>query len=111
MKVIYLALLWVLALPVMAAEPVWVDVRTPQEYAAGHLEAAVNIPFGEIVEKLPEIAPEKDTTLYLYCRSGNRAAIAKRSLEEAGYSRIVNVGGLDDAREFFIEKEEQEVID
>ncbi|HBS42496.1 MAG TPA: MerR family transcriptional regulator [Oceanospirillales bacterium] len=110
MKVIYLALLWFVSLPLMAAEPVWIDVRTPQEYNAGHLDVAINIPFGDVTEKVPEIAPEIDTTIYLYCRSGNRAAIAKRSLEAAGYSRIVNIGGLEDAEKFYVEKQEQEVV-
>ena len=110
MKVIYFFPLGLFSVPLMAAEPVWIDVRSPQEYNVDHLDAAINIPFGEVAEKLPEVAPEKDTTLYLYCRSGNRASIAKRSLEAIGYSRIVNVGSLEDAKEFFVEKEEQEFI-
>ncbi|NNL04964.1 MAG: rhodanese-like domain-containing protein [Xanthomonadales bacterium] len=76
----------------------WVDVRTAQEYAAGHVEGAVNIPYTEIVERVGEVTDDKDATLYLYCRSGRRSGIATEALEAAGFSQVVNAGGLEDAR-------------
>lgn len=76
----------------------WVDVRTAQEYAAGHVEGAVNIPYTEIDERIGEVTDDKDATLYLYCRSGRRSGIATETLEAAGFTGVVNVGGLDDAR-------------
>jgi phage shock protein E len=77
----------------------WVDVRTAQEYAAGHVDGAVNIPYTEIVERIGEVADDKDTALYLYCRSGRRSGIATEALEAAGFTHVVNAGGLEDARQ------------
>ena len=72
-----------------------IDVREPDEYTAGHAENATLIPLGDIQSgKLTE--PDKTKTIYVYCRSGNRAGIAKSSLESQGYTTVENLGGLDD---------------
>ena len=52
------------------------DVRTPEEYAAGHVPGAVNIPHDQLASRLAEVP--KDTEVVLYCRSGRRAEIAGR---------------------------------
>ena len=71
-----------------------IDVRTPAEFAAGHVEGAVNIPFEGIGEGVAAIkGVGKDSNIVLYCQSGRRAGIAKATLEQAGYSRVVNGGG------------------
>ena len=80
-------------------EIVWVDVRSAEEYAAGHVAEAANIPHTEIVERIGEVTDDKDATLYLYCRSGRRSGIAATALEEAGFTNVSNIGGLQDARE------------
>lgn len=96
-------LAWCFALAAHAADPVWVDVRTPGEFDAGHLSIAVNIPHGSIVEGLASVTDDKSAPVFLYCRSGNRAGIAKRALEEAGYTQVVNHGSLEEARAAYAE--------
>lgn len=72
-----------------------IDVRTPEEFQAGYIEGAVNAPLtGFQSGQLPDTT--KDTKLYLYCRSGSRAGQAKSLLEQAGYTNITNLGGMDD---------------
>lgn len=71
------------------------DVRTPEEYAAGHFENAILLPLQDIeAEKLPEVP--RDTQIYVYCRSGNRSSQAKILLERAGFTNITDLGGLSD---------------
>jgi|YNPBryulayer2012_1023412.scaffolds.fasta_scaffold42768_1 rhodanese-related sulfurtransferase len=67
-----------------------VDVRTQEEYRSGHIPGALNIPVDTIGAKPP--TPQKDALIILYCRSGNRSGTAKRVLEQAGYTRVVNFG-------------------
>lgn len=69
-----------------------IDVRTPGEYAAGHIDGAVNIPYDRIALELSDIP--KDRPIIVYCRSGSRSAHAKRTLESAGCTAVVNGGGL-----------------
>ncbi len=68
-----------------------IDVREAEEYESGHAENAINIPLSRLAsssEKLAEIP--KDAEIILYCNSGNRANIAKKSLESMGYVNVVN---------------------
>lgn len=78
-----------------SAEPgtVVVDVRTPGEYAAGHVDGAVNIDvesgnFASEIAALP-----KDTKYAVYCRSGRRSALATDQMAEAGFTSLVNLQG------------------
>jgi phage shock protein E len=80
-----------------ASDPLWIDVRTPEEYSSGHVEGAVNIPYTEISARIGEVTEDKDATIYVYCRSGRRSGIAQSELQQSGFSNVVNVGGLDDA--------------
>lgn len=73
-----------------------IDVRTPQEFQAGHVEGAVNIPVDQVGARLDEIkglVAGKDNTLVVYCRSGNRSAHAARALRAAGYE-VVDFGPM-----------------
>jgi rhodanese-related sulfurtransferase len=70
-----------------------VDVRTPEEFAAGHLAGAVNIPVQELAERLGELEP-RDQPVVLYCRSGNRSGHAARLLKNAGYARVHDLGAM-----------------
>jgi len=70
-----------------------VDVRTPQEFAAGHIEGAINIPVQELDARLAEFGP-KDGVVVVYCRSGARSATAKSRLEAAGYKTVHNLGAM-----------------
>ncbi|MBT8297534.1 MAG: rhodanese-like domain-containing protein [Maribacter sp.] len=72
---------------------VLVDVRTPKEFNAGHLENALNIDwyndsFTKEFEKI-----DKNKTIYLYCRSGKRSADATNYLDSLGYKKVVNLEG------------------
>lgn len=69
------------------------DVRTPGEYTAGHIDGASNLPLQEIQSgTLPNIGTDK--TVYVYCQSGNRSAQATAILKKAGYT-VEDLGGID----------------
>jgi phage shock protein E len=72
-----------------------VDVRTAEEFAEGHLDAAVNIPFEGIVAEFAKLGIAKETPVVVYCRSGRRSGIAKDSLTAEGYNRVYNGGGYE----------------
>jgi phage shock protein E len=81
----------------LAAEALWIDVRSAEEYRQEHVAAAVNIPYTEINGRIGELTREKEALIYVYCRSGRRSGIAQSTLEEAGYTNVINLGGLEDA--------------
>lgn len=70
------------------------DVRTREEYALGHIEGAVNIPLQELEESAEEELDDKEQTIYLYCRSGVRTLSAASILEELGYNKVYDIGGI-----------------
>lgn len=72
-----------------------IDVRSPGEFADGFYPGAVNIPLKELASRLEELGP-KESSIVLYCASGARSAQAARLLDKAGYSDVVNAGGLAD---------------
>jgi phage shock protein E len=78
---------------------VLLDVRSPEEYAGGHLQGAVNIPHDRIAEKISAVVQDKSTPVILYCRSGRRADTALKTMRAMGYEQVQNFGGLDDAQE------------
>jgi rhodanese-related sulfurtransferase len=67
------------------------DVRTPQEFSAGHVPGAVNIPYDEVASHLAEIPKDKDVVLY--CKSGRRAGLAAEVLEANGYTKLEHLQG------------------
>jgi phage shock protein E len=76
-----------------------VDVRTPAEYAAGHLEGAVNLPLGTLEEAVGDPALRADARdLVVYCRSGHRSAQAVAKLKKAGFARVHDLGSLSNWR-------------
>ena len=72
------------------------DVREQDEYDAGHVSGAILIPYTDIESKAPEMLPDKDKTLLVYCRSGRRSKIAAASLAELGYTNVKEFGGIID---------------
>ena len=80
-------------------DSVWIDVRTVEEYSADHIDGDANIPLATIDPDALAAKYGKDTQINLYCRSGNRAGQAKTILEAAGFTNVVNAGGIGDARE------------
>jgi rhodanese-related sulfurtransferase len=77
-----------------AAEPlVLVDVREPDEYAAGHLPGAVALPRGVVEFRLPDITSDPEQLIVCYCGSGGRSALATDSLLRVGYQRVLSLAG------------------
>lgn len=70
-----------------------VDVRTPGEFAQGHIEGAVNVPLDRLGASKGELGGA-DTPLYVYCLSGGRSASACRLLQAQGYTQVRNMGGI-----------------
>ncbi len=79
-----------------------IDVRSPEEWAGGHLEGATLIPVGELEARMDEVeralADDKTKKIVTYCRSGRRSEIAKRMIEQYGFSNVVNGGGYEQLR-------------
>ncbi|MDR2134773.1 MAG: rhodanese-like domain-containing protein [Treponema sp.] len=71
-----------------------VDVRTAEEFGAGHIAGARLIPDYEIAARAPEELPDKDAPVIVYCRSGMRSSGAARALIKMGYTRIYDLGGI-----------------
>ena len=72
-----------------------IDVRDREEYAAGHLQGARNIPLSSI-EKAGSAIHDKDMPLFVYCVSGSRSRKAAAALKKAGYTNVTNIGGIQD---------------
>ena len=84
------------AMTMMAEETDYIllDVRTEEEFSAGHIPNAINIPNEAIGStEIPEL-PSKEQLLLVYCRSGNRSKQASAKLAELGYTNIVEIGGI-----------------
>ena len=72
-----------------------IDVRTSEEFAAGHLQGARLIPHYRIGAEISAVAPDKNTPIVLYCRSGRRSNIARQTLLQLGYTQVVDAGGYE----------------
>lgn len=70
-----------------------VDVRTPEEFADGHLPGAINIPVQDLERRIDELGP-KERPIVLYCRSGMRSGRAARQLSSAGFVAVHNLGSI-----------------
>jgi phage shock protein E len=75
------------------AELVVLDVRTPEEFAAGHVSGAVNIPYDQLPNRIAEITNAKNKDIVVYCRTGRRAAIAEDTLAAHGFKRVMHLDG------------------
>lgn len=80
----------------MGAELTVIDVRTPGEFAAGHLEGAVNMDveggqFSAMIADLPT-----DGAYMVYCQSGRRSALAAQAMIDAGFTQVYDLGGIAD---------------
>lgn len=92
-------LLGVVSRAEVPANAVWIDVRTPAEYAQGHLPQAQLIPYDGIEVGVAGLHLSKGAPIYLYCAVGGRAEKARQSLLAQGYTNVTNAGGLEDARQ------------
>ncbi len=73
-------------------EHILIDVRTPEEFASGHIAGAINIPVQELEQRLSEVPDDQE--IVVYCRSGNRSATASQILTSQGYDGIYDMGGI-----------------
>ena len=71
-----------------------VDVRRADEYAEGHIPGAINIANEDIIASEPAELPDKNQTIYVYCRSGNRSKQASAKLAAMGYKNFIEFGGI-----------------
>jgi len=76
----------------VARDHTFLDVRTPEEFAGGHIPGAGNIAVETLESRLDEIS--RDKPVVVYCRSGNRSATAARILDEAGFTNVYDLGGI-----------------
>lgn len=72
------------------------DVRRADEFAEGHIPGAINIANEDIGTTEPELLQDKEQTIYVYCRSGNRSKQASSKLAAMGYTNIIEFGGIID---------------
>jgi len=76
-------------------EVIILDVREQDEYDSGHIPGAVLLPVGTIDDTTAaQVIPEKDSTVLVYCRSGNRSKTASAALADLGYTNIYELGGI-----------------
>jgi rhodanese-related sulfurtransferase len=73
--------------------PLILDVRTPAEYAEGHLPGAINISHDELAGRVDELGAERNAEVVVYCRSGRRAGLAESVLVESGFTNVLDLNG------------------
>ena len=73
-----------------------IDVREPSEFATGYIFGAQLIPLNTIESSIENIISEKDTKIFVYCRSGIRSAQAAQILANLGYTNVYDIGGIID---------------
>ncbi|MBC7442788.1 MAG: rhodanese-like domain-containing protein [Ramlibacter sp.] len=78
----------------LSADTVVIDVRTPGEYASGHLEGAINIDVQSSDFDSRMAALPTDGDYLVYCQSGNRSSVATARLAELGYTSVTDAGGI-----------------
>lgn len=81
----------------LSADTILIDVRTPGEYSAGHLDGAnlLDLTGGQFAEVLPTLDP--DAEYAVYCKSGNRSGQAVAMMDEAGFDNVIDLGSIDNA--------------
>ncbi|KUO62633.1 MAG: sulfurtransferase [Gracilibacter sp. BRH_c7a] len=73
---------------------VFLDVRTMEEYEAGHIKDSILIPVNTIEAEVEATIQDKKKPIFVYCRSGNRSAVAADILVKLGYENVFNLGGI-----------------
>ncbi len=75
------------------AGAILLDVRTPQEYAQGHIPNSKNVPL-QSIERIQNIVTGKETPVFVHCQSGARSRQAAGLLTQMGYTNVKNIGGI-----------------
>jgi phage shock protein E len=83
----------------VTADTTLIDVRTPGEFASGHLDGAQNIDIQSATFDQQLAGLDKNASYVVYCRSGNRSADAVAQMKAAGFTNVQDVGGLNEASE------------
>ena len=73
--------------------PVILDVRSPKEFASGHIQGAINIPHTEVQKRLPELEKYRNQEIVVHCEGGGRAAKAEKILRQNGFTDVVDLQG------------------
>lgn len=79
-----------------------IDVRSPEEFSRSSVPGAVNLPLGELKERISRQVSDRDQILLVHCLSGGRSAIACQQLKRLGYGRAYNLGSLSRARSIVV---------
>ena len=69
-----------------------IDVRSPGEYASGHVQGAINLPLNCFEQEIGRVAPDKNVPVMMYCLSGGRSGGACRLMQQLGYQQVINGG-------------------
>jgi phage shock protein E len=93
----------------LAAGTLVIDVRSPEEFRNGHVPSAINIPLGELRERLPQQVKEPSQPLLVHCLGGGRSAIAQQQLKRLGYANVFNLGSLARARQLYAQVKREQV--
>ena len=72
------------------------DVRSPEEFAEGHIPHAINIPMDRIGEEPPQELPDRNQMIFVYCVKGIRSMNVANRLAHMGYKNIIEMGGIQD---------------
>lgn len=75
-------------------ETIVIDVRTLEEYEGGHIKNAILVPVDQIEENADKVLSDKNASILVYCRSGNRSKSASMKLVDLGYKNIYDFGGI-----------------
>ena len=81
-------------LALVGTDTVIVDVRTPEEYASGHVEGALNMPLDKFQSDFASLALDATKPLAVYCRSGNRSLVAYQILVKEGFDKVYHAPGV-----------------
>lgn len=80
----------------MPEDAYFIDVRTPEEFASGHIPESTNLPLNDLESLITTEIPDKNKTILIYCRSGNRSATAGKILKDLNYNIVFDLGGIND---------------
>ena len=72
--------------------PLIIDVRSPGEFATGHVRGSVNIPLDRFADDIAKAVPDKSTSVILCCASGGRSGMACNYMQQMGYQQVSNGG-------------------
>ena len=73
-----------------------IDVRSPQEFQQGHIPGAILLPLDQLEYEIAYLVTAYDQSIYLYCQSGRRSAMALAILQDMGYTAVFDLGGIID---------------